>query len=161
GVEARPDPGGDPELRRRWPRVGAGCRRPPGVAAASGHHRPLRSGPRDAGPSPAARVRGVRGLPRPGAGPRLLPAGRLPVLHGATAGAWPPPPSRLQALVAGLNPSTPLARPVSAPPIPIDDNARRIVVGRLAAHYDIPAEQAAAMLDDVIEHGKASQHLPQ
>lgn len=50
---------------------------------------------------------------------------------------------------------------MSETPIPIDDNARRIVVGRLAAHYDIPAEQAAAMLDDVIEHGKASQHLPQ
>src|SRR5690606_16052542 len=84
-----------------------------------------------AGPPQAGRVRGVRDLPRRGAVLRLLRVGRLPVRHGATAGAWSPPPSRLQALVAGLNPSTPLERPVSETPIPIDDNARRIVVGRM------------------------------
>jgi hypothetical protein len=50
---------------------------------------------------------------------------------------------------------------VTETPIPIDDNTRKIVVGRLAAHYDMPAEQAAAMLDDVIQHGKASPHVAQ
>jgi hypothetical protein len=50
---------------------------------------------------------------------------------------------------------------VSETPIPIDDNTRKIVVGRIAAHYDMPAEQAAAMLDDVIEHGRSSPHVVQ
>jgi hypothetical protein len=50
---------------------------------------------------------------------------------------------------------------VSETPIPIDDNTRKIVVGRIAAHYDMPADQAAAMLDDVIEHGRSSPYVVQ